>query len=150
MRKKIKWLLFAFCLALLVGSGWIYFLVTQEGGGTSFRVLLGSASASARSGSISAEIAPELTEDGLTAKVVGSSADVTQIAFIRKERYGVKVRVTAGKQGVEKLSYTIFGANGEKLSHGKVDLEPLKPGESRVGEIIDKEVPNARRILIHP
>jgi len=75
---------------------------------------------------------------------------MSQVAFIRKERHAVKIKVTAGKADVEKdsLSHVIFGLNGENLSEAKVSLDSsLKAGESGEGEISDLEIPNGRRIV---
>jgi hypothetical protein len=100
-------------------------------------------------GVVTVEVADELADDGLSASFVGTSATVKPIVYVfQQERYGLKIRVTAGNKRVDRLSYTIFGASDEKLSQGTITLEPLRPGESGEGEIIDREVPNTRRLVI--
>ena len=151
-RKRLKWLLLTACVLLLLGSGSLYLLLASNGAVRYRLVPLGGSvppfmTATARS-SISVEVDPGLTQDGLTSLYVNQTDTVDQIAFIQKEKCVIRVRVTAGQQAVDKLSYTIFGADGEKLSQGRMDLKPLKPGESGEGEIVDKELPNASRIVL--
>ena len=125
--------------------------LTGSGGDTFYRLVKPGGAVSGSSGPIPVEVAPELAQDGMAVKYLATSGEVEQTYFVRKERHAVKIKVTAGKEGVEKdgLSYTILGANDEKLSQVKVNLDSsLKPGESGIGEIRDLQVPNARRILI--
>ena len=147
-KKKIKWFLVLACLLLLAGCGWLYFFLTATGDGTPYRLVMPGGAASGAFGPRLLEVAPELAQDGLAVEYLSTSGDVKQIAFFRKERQSLKIRVTAGKKGVDKLSYTILGANDEKLGQGKVTLGPLKPGESGEGEIVNVEIPNGRRTVI--
>lgn len=150
-KKKARWMLVIACLLLLVGGGWLCLILTGVAGSGPYRfVKLGQAS-SGIIGPITVEVTPELAKDGWAVEYLATSADVNQIAFIRKERHAVKIKVTAGKAGVEKdaLFYVIFGLSGEKLGEGKVSLDQsLKAGESGTGEIIDLTIPNGRRIVI--
>jgi hypothetical protein len=151
-RKNRKWLLVAACLLLIAGGGWLYFSLTATGDGTFYSIVTPGGTVSGPFGPIPVEVALELAQDGLTAKYLATSAAVEQNLFVRKERYGVKIHLTAGKKEVDKdgLFYTILGAKDEKLSEGKVSLEStLKPGQSGDGEITNLQIPNGRRIVIH-
>lgn len=150
-KKKIRWILAIGCLLLLVGSGWLYFILTATGDGTSYRLVMPGGASSGIFGPIPVEVAPALAKDGLVVEYLATSGEVSQIAFVRKERQAVKIKVTAGKAGVEKdgLSYVILGGNGEKLSEGKVALDSsLNAGESGEGEISDVQIGNGRSIVI--
>jgi len=136
---------------LLAGSGWLYFLLTGSGGNIFYRLVKPGGAVSGSAGPIPVEVAPKSAQDGMAVKYFSTSGMVEQTYFVRKERHAVKIKVTAGKEGVEKdgLSYTILGANDEKLSEGKVSLaSSLKAGESGEGQISDQQIPSARRIEI--
>jgi hypothetical protein len=150
-RRRLKWLLIAACLLLLAGSGWLYFLLTGSGGDAFYRLVKPGGAVSRSFGPILVEVAPESAQDGMAVKYLSTSSELEQTFFVSKERNAVKIKVTAGREGVERdgLSYTILGQNDEKLSQGKVSLtSSLKPGESGQGEIIDLQIPNGRRIVI--
>ena len=123
-----------------------HYLLLAPGKGSTYQLV--KPGAAFVNSSISVEVAPELAQDRVTVELLGVSSQNDQVAFLRKERHAATVKVTAGKTAVEKLSYTIFGLDGEQLSQGKVKLEPLKAGESGQGEVIDSEVQNAIRIVI--
>ena len=148
--KKRKWFLLVACLLLLLGSGWLYFLLTGRSGGSSYNLTLSTAFVSVEyiPFIVDVQVTPRLAQEGLVARELDTNYEISQMAFVRRERACLKLFVIAGKQEVDTLSYTTFGANGERLSQGKVKMEALKPGESGQGEIIDLEVANARRVVI--
>jgi len=151
-KKRGKWLFALLCLLAISGVWLSFFLGAERQKGTRYRLVSLGQGSSARAGPIPIELAPELVEEGMTIEYLSTAADVSQVAFVRKESHSVKLRLNAGRGEVAKdgLAYTLYGSNGEELSQGKVRLDsPVGAGESVNGEVGDVEIANTGRIVIH-
>jgi hypothetical protein len=155
-RRGPVWPVFLLLALVVAGGGaFIWYMVSQVGtrpDGTRVRlVLLGEPSGlSIAVGDLPIVLVGDFA-GGAQATAGGIQAEQEQEFFLRRERIALRIQFTAGGAAVDsrRLQYVLFDADGNELSRG-----PLRPdvqigaGQTETLEIVDAEVPAARRVEI--
>lgn len=152
--KRRKVIVILVLLALFSGTGiaiTLFYLHALERQGIRFSFADPGGMVSVFSTPLNVQPSPELVAEGLVCKHLGTSQDVEQIVFLRKEKCVAQIEISATAADLELsgLSYVLYDEDGREVGRGPLRFSGrLKQGESQTGEIPDARISDARGVVI--
>jgi hypothetical protein len=158
-RRRLVWIVWIILLlfaVLIAGSGgFVWFIWSQLGtapDGTRVSLVAPGGMVSLTAGGLlPIDLAADLAAAGLKTEHQGLQSEVEQNFVLRREKYSLRIKLTAGNQPVEtgRLGYVLFDAGGNMLSQGKLRPEIQIPADAaETVQVVDAHLPDTKRVEI--
>ena len=149
---RIAWTALIFLLLVIGGTSlglwWLRSQLEATGERVTF-VMPGAGSVVLVAGAQQVIVDPDLAAVGVRAANQGIQSEVQEAVILRREKYTLRIAITAGKDAIEpgQLGYRLVDGGGNVLSEGEVHLvAPIHPGQTDTIPIVDPELSNAARV----